>query len=234
MNIKYSKAQYIQALTSKPLTEIQKKMLIVNYNSSNHTITASEMARLFKWENYSAANLHYGKLGSEIAARLGFSLKGTIPLHSIVEFEKPLDEWHWILNKELASAMEELGWVSQESSSYIPEEIPNKNKYWEGARRIICLNAYERDRKARDACIKHFGTHCRGCGLLLESIYGKVAKGIIHIHHKTPLHKVNEEYTVDPIQDLIPLCPNCHTIVHLSNPPYTIEELRELLKQNRH
>ncbi len=61
-------------------------------------------------------------------------------------------------------------------------------------------------------------------------VYGDTAKGFIHVHHKTSLAEIGEEYNVNPINDLIPLCANCHSVVHLTKQVLTIEELKKLIK----
>ncbi|MDY6960261.1 MAG: HNH endonuclease, partial [Halobacteriota archaeon] len=33
----------------------------------------------------------------------------------------------------------------------------------------------------------------------------------------------------DPVNDLRPVCPNCHAVLHKKKPPYTIEELKNVL-----
>ena len=35
------------------------------------------------------------------------------------------------------------------------------------------------------------------------------------------------------LDDLVPLCPNCHTIVHLESPPLTINRLKEIIKEQK-
>jgi len=37
----------------------------------------------------------------------------------------------------------------------------------------------------------------------------------------------------DPIRDLRPVCPNCHVVIHRREPPYSIDEVRQLLTQQR-
>ncbi|MEG4267597.1 HNH endonuclease, partial [Microcoleus sp. Pol12A4] len=56
--------------------------------------------------------------------------------------------------------------------------------------------------------------------------------GFIHVHHIIPLSEINQEYEVNPIQDLRPLCPNCHAMIHRKYPPFTIEEIKDLLSKN--
>ena len=40
---------------------------------------------------------------------------------------------------------------------------------------------------------------------------------------------IKENYRLDPINDLIPVCPNCHAMLHRRCPPYTPEELKNML-----
>jgi predicted HNH restriction endonuclease len=51
-----------------------------------------------------------------------------------------------------------------------------------------------------------------------------------HGHHTVPLADSGESYVVEPIRDLRPVCPNCHAIIHTRVPPFSIEEMRGILK----
>ena len=110
----------------------------------------------------------------------------------------------------------------------VAEEIAQEEPrlYAEGAVARINVNRYERDREARNKCIAHYGCVCQACGLKMSYIYGKIAENFIHIHHVTPISKVGATYILDPVQDLKPLCPNCHAVAHLRKEPYTIEEIQ--------
>jgi 5-methylcytosine-specific restriction protein A len=66
---------------------------------------------------------------------------------------------------------------------------------------------------------------------VFEQCYGEVAKGFIHVHHLRPLSEIGEEYEVDPIADLRPVCPNCHAVLHLRVPAYSIEEVMNFRKR---
>ncbi len=110
-----------------------------------------------------------------------------------------------------------------------PEEMGTR-EYREGSVRKILVNAYERDRAARLACIGHFGTACAACGLRFEDRYGPLGVGFIHVHHVVPVSSVGAEYQVNPIKDLRPVCPNCHAMLHRKQPALTIEELRTYLR----
>ena len=105
----------------------------------------------------------------------------------------------------------------------------NHCQFIEGAKKQIVVNAYERNRNARMECIKYYGCQCSVCGIVLENIYGDLAKDYIHVHHVFPISEISEIYTVDPIKDLRPICPNCHSIIHRYKDSIGIEELKEII-----
>jgi 5-methylcytosine-specific restriction enzyme A len=99
----------------------------------------------------------------------------------------------------------------------------------EGAASVTIVNRYERSAVNRAMCILHFGCKCAACGLDYEQRYGAVGKGFIEVHHVTPVSQMGGSYLVDPLKDLVPLCANCHAMVHRHNPPMKVDALRELL-----
>lgn len=103
----------------------------------------------------------------------------------------------------------------------------------EGARKTVLVNKYERNPRNRASCIAYYGTFCQGCGLDFGKLYGPAGDGFIHVHHLVPVSEIGNGYVINPIKDLVPLCPNCHAAAHLKNPPYLLEELRELIRSNR-
>lgn len=115
----------------------------------------------------------------------------------------------------------------------IPEELPDEeaNKLPEGAKKQITVNAYERNQEARKQCIDIYGYACSVCGFDFEEVYVKIGTGYIHVHHLKPLSEIKEEYKVDPINDLKPVCPNCHSMLHKAN--FSIEQLRDTLRKIR-
>lgn len=115
----------------------------------------------------------------------------------------------------------------------IPEEVTDSADFWEGATIKISVNRYERDPKARKACLNRYGYKCSVCSSALSDIYGKVAARIIHVHHLKPLADVGEEYRIDPVTDLRPVCPNCHAVIHSRKPPFGIDEVKAMLKEGK-
>lgn len=107
-----------------------------------------------------------------------------------------------------------------------PEEIPASTPHIEGKVRQILVNIYERSRSARTKCIAHHGKTCSVCSFDFARIYGEIGEGFIHVHHLKEVSSIGEEYQIDPVEDLRPVCPNCHAMLHASRPPLTIEALK--------
>lgn len=106
----------------------------------------------------------------------------------------------------------------------------NEEYYSEGKAKQIFVNIYERDKNARKKCIEYYGYKCFACGLVLSNIYGEIAEKFIHVHHLKELSNIKKDYSVNPIKDLRPLCPNCHAIIHRKTPALSINELIEIIQ----
>ena len=140
-------------------------------------------------------------------------------------------------DEELKAAAERLGEygkqaqlkISQRERLY-PDDLPLGQDYAEGAKKQVRVNAYERNPKARAACLKHYGRVCSVCDFSFEKRYGDIGQDFIHVHHLKPLALTSGEYKIDPVADLRPVCPNCHAMLHTSDPPLEIEELRKRLR----
>lgn len=94
---------------------------------------------------------------------------------------------------------------------------PNtKIHYTEGAKRLVTGNYYERDPAARYECMEHFGKTCWVCGFDFAETYGSMGEDFIFVHHRVPVPVRAQQgpYKIDPKRDLVPLCGNCHVIVH--------------------
>jgi 5-methylcytosine-specific restriction protein A len=111
-----------------------------------------------------------------------------------------------------------------------PDELEPGRKYIEGARKQVRVNAYERNPRARSACLKHYGYRCSVCGLLFEERYGKIGKDFVHVHHLKPLVLSDGAYQLNPIEDLRPVCPNCHAMLHHQEELLSIAELKAIIE----
>jgi 5-methylcytosine-specific restriction protein A len=116
-------------------------------------------------------------------------------------------------------------------STFITPSEEDAYQFEEGSKIAVLMNRYERNLKARLECIKIYGLRCSVCGFDFAKVYGEIGSGFIHVHHLNPLALKSGSYKVNPKRDLRPVCPNCHDMLHRQKPPYKIEELRDIMKQ---
>ena len=105
----------------------------------------------------------------------------------------------------------------------------------EGNRQRALANEYERDSRNRELCIAANGCTCAICGFNFEEAYGPLGRGFIHVHHVVPVSQIGPSYQIDPVHDLIPVCPNCHAMLHQADPPLKPSQLKSIIKaQGKH
>lgn len=179
----------------------------------------------------SPVNLEIGRIGKRIGDKYNIKhINGYSKQVYWTLFFKGWDDkglFVWQLKENLITALEITGLTGEIAAT---DEISLQESYqlFEGAQRTIKVNAYERNAKARQQCIEHYGARCSVCDFDFEREYGPIGKGFIHVHHMVPLADIGRAYEVDPENDLIPVCPNCHAMLHSSKETLTIEELKSL------
>lgn len=95
----------------------------------------------------------------------------------------------------------------------------------EGTRHQVLSVRYERNPINRRLCLYKKGYNCSVCGTNLYEKYGAIGRDFIEVHHTTPVSMMGDDYKLDIDRDLVPLCPNCHAMIHRKTPPYTVEQL---------
>ncbi len=113
--------------------------------------------------------------------------------------------------------------------SVFPDELHADATFSEGMARTVQVNSYERSDAARKACIAHHGFRCAVCAMSFSEVYGSLGETFIHVHHLVELSSIRQEYVVDPIRDLRPVCPNCHAMLHRRIPALSLDELKRCL-----
>ena len=102
----------------------------------------------------------------------------------------------------------------------------------EGGVSRVEINRYERNPVNRELCLSANGYICKICGFDFEKVYGEIGHHFIHVHHIVPVSQHSEEYTIDPVKELIPVCPNCHAMLHRQDPPFMPEEIKSIIQNN--
>lgn len=240
-NILFPSTQQYQDVISSSLSAKQIEILQTLYYFPDSSATAKELAKALNYESYHAANRQIGQIGKVISQYTGI----VPPMYNGKNEEQPayfllIGQYYkdtgWEMWGELQQALKNLNLVSVEtdnSSERLPTEtfqFDEKELFKEGKVVQVFVNRYERNQRARQECIRHHGDKCFACGFDFGITYGDIAKGFIHVHHLTQLAGINEEYDVDPINELVPLCANCHSVIHLTKPAMTIEELKKRMK----
>ncbi|MEP7197984.1 MAG: HNH endonuclease [Saprospiraceae bacterium] len=112
------------------------------------------------------------------------------------------------------------------------EHLP-PNGHAEGEVEYLISKRYERSKINRAICIELHGPICQVCELNFNDAYGNIGEGFIHVHHVNLLSNQGGSKIINPETDLIPVCPNCHAMLHRTNPPYSIKDLREIISKNK-
>jgi hypothetical protein len=136
-----------------------------------------------------------------------------------------------IRTKTDAQAIMRIAFSYEETTDELsfPDEVTTDLPLVEGAIKSVLVNNYERNPRARQACIDHYGYKCAVCGLIFENVYGALGRNFIHVHHLIELSTIGREYIIDPIRDLRPVCANCHAMLHRNFPALTVEVLKRNL-----
>lgn len=112
-----------------------------------------------------------------------------------------------------------------------PDEVDSQKEYLEGSISRVVVNQYERNPEARKACLDFYGSSCAVCGFNFEKVYGNIGKNYIHVHHLKAISEIGKEYSLNPIDDLRPVCPNCHAMIHKTKPPIELSDLKDRMKK---
>lgn len=110
------------------------------------------------------------------------------------------------------------------------DEDDQPTGYAEGGSIRVLSNRYERNPLNRTACILAQGCTCKVCDMDFLAKYGEIGRNFIHVHHITPVSQLTPGYMIDPLIDLVPVCPNCHAMLHKENPPLSVDHLKERMR----
>lgn len=139
---------------------------------------------------------------------------------------------HWtpqssgtLIKEEVVGTVEEAWNAVSPSSAAEPS-----TQFVEGTAFTVRMTRFERDPRNRAICIAHHGMKCAVCGFDFKERFGDLGEGFIHVHHLNPLGAMKRAHLIDPINDMRPVCPNCHAMLHRRKEVLAIEELKMLIK----
>jgi len=233
-----SKEQYKKALLTEGILKDRSLELLSSlFDAPNCEATAQQLSVVLGYEGFPPVNALIGKLGKRIAQHFNLSKDDIKTEFSgwwqlIANGKETENGFTWSLKDNLFDALVELNLLQEYELNLFPETLSPIEELSEGKKKTITVNAYERNSVARKMCISHYGAICSVCDMNFEKTYGEIGRGFIHVHHLFELSSLKDEYKVKPIEDLRPVCPNCHAMLHQKKPAYSIEELKMKIMKN--
>ncbi len=219
---KAKKGDVLYIYISAPIKSIKYQCLIKEVNKPKSTIDDSQF--VIKGDNYS----NYGNymelelLNKFDDNRLDLKVLQANGLKRYVQGPMTLKE-------PLKSYIQK---VSKTNILNLDNELENI-EYVEGKSYVQYGIKYERNQALRNEAIKIHGTTCKVCGFDFKAKYGDLGEGFIEIHHLKPMFSIKREIKVNPQKDLVPLCSNCHKMIHRNaKQPLTIKELTKIVNHN--
>lgn len=100
----------------------------------------------------------------------------------------------------------------------------------EGTRRLVIHLRLERDQRIVRLKKKRAASlDCEVCGFSFTRTYGPDAQDYCEVHHLSQLSDVANSARTR-MKDLAIVCANCHRVIHLNNPPYSLDQVKEMLR----
>ncbi len=206
---------------------------LVLFQFNNAIIAAARILRIEKYD-IPIDNFYYG---AYVFDTRSINVFEPITFEELYAIDNTLQAFSQVKQKITYKHIEKIHkLVKSKQNPILAEELPSQDlrTYIEGAKKQIIVNSYERNSGARKECIKHKGDTCLICGFNFGVFYGEDFKGKIHVHHIKSLAEIDDVYQIDPIKDLIPVCPNCHLALHSKegNNVFSIEELKTIIQNS--
>ena len=227
--VKYQVSDIVYIYVTKPTGKIKYKCLVTKVNLSSSEIRDDRKYWVNQEEYEKSLSGFYMRL--ELIERVenpNLSLEKLLKneLRAAPQGPKKLEDESGLLNY-----IEKYFTITVDSA-FFPDEIYSSSTLTEGVKKQVFVNKYERSKEARNKCIKHHGITCKICDIDLSMIYGDLADGFIHVHHLTPISQIGEEYKINYKTDLLPVCPNCHAMLHRIKATDPVLTLRKIVGSN--
>lgn len=129
--------------------------------------------------------------------------------------------------------------AEQTQDLYFPNEKNNKQfieVFLEGDEKLELHIKKERNKSLVNYAKKIWNNKyeqnvpCIVCSFSFYEKYGDIGSGFIEAHHIVPLVDLTKDTEVK-VSDLVPVCANCHRMLHRRRPWLSIDELKHLIKK---
>ncbi len=214
----------------------QLEILQVLVHAPNHTINAGAIAK-----QMGIHHLTVNALFANVGERVLKAIVRASPHPVTTDFAKPwqvlarqgssglVKGFPWELRPEVVEFLQKPSLL--ENNFLTSDEPCDMPPLSEGSTSHALNIVRDRNALARAECLSAHGKACVACGLDMGQIYGPEFSNCVHVHHLNPLSQTDGPHTVDPIKDLVPVCPNCHSVIHAHGQLRTPQQVSDLLKK---
>lgn len=196
--------------------------------------SSNEYWRTDDWRNsYLAVKLEV----LDVKLEVGFIFRLSLLEHPILNdlmILRQRQQTNYLLSREHSQEINRL-WslnnIKEELEKDIDSELAEEDEYYtDGTVKEFYGKRYERNPENRKKAIEIHGLSCLVCDFNFEEVYGERGKDFIEVHHVKPLSTIKERIVISPATDLVPVCSNCHRMIHRKKDEVlSIEELKEIL-----
>lgn len=140
------------------------------------------------------------------------------------------------ISHQARDGLRKAGFECADLSGFPPSELVH-DRLEEGSERKSIQSRRERNPVARSLCIEHYRSRnfgklfCVVCSFDFTEVYGSIGDGFIHVHHLSPISEAKASRVVSPSIDLVPVCPNCHAMIHRGGETRSIANMHEILSR---
>lgn len=219
------------------LPAFQLTVLRTLRDAPEHTLSAGLICRQLGGKHAVTINNALANAGLAVLGGMGLPAEEAVQL-----FPRP---WHilamkaapglgkgfpWQLRPEVVEALGELEVQALETDRLELDERTGHAPLTEADESKISMEVRRRNLRARELCLAaNSPPTCRVCGLDFAQIYGAEFSECLHVHHLNPMAMALGQRDVDPAIDLVPVCPNCHAVIHAGGTLRSIEAVQALL-----
>ena len=212
----------------------QRDVLVALFSAPEQTQSAGEIGRQLGMHNVNVSNALY-QVAMLVLDRMTIPPDEAIQLFPrgwrvlAVKGRAGLAKgFPWQLRPEVVEAMIALNWITDRLET---DENSARASMTEGALGTITAQTHRRNSMAREQCLANFQPPiCQVCSLDFVEAYGSEFGDCLHVHHLNPMALADGDRPVDPAKDLVPLCPNCHSVIHAHGTLRSIDEVRHLMQ----
>jgi hypothetical protein len=117
-------------------------------------------------------------------------------------------------------------------SRYIGTEpgTVSEKDFLEGEKRATATTV--RNAQLRIAAKEHWGFTCYCCGFDFAQFYGAFATGSAIVHHLEIFASGAGKRRRSTLEDVRVICANCHYVIHRTDPPMDVDELKSLIAES--